>query len=102
MERIKSQFLPLPCVGEVSGLGLMIGIEIVEDKATRKGFDPTSGLMHDIQDKALEKGLFVRVSDESWSSANRISFCPPLVVTKEEVDKIIDILYPIVSELKPS
>ena len=102
MERIKSQFLPLPCVGEVSGLGIMIGIEIVEDKATRKGFDPASGLMHDIQVKALEKGLFVRVSDESWSSANRISFCPPLIVTKEEVDKILDILYEIVSSLKPS
>lgn len=100
MERLKSQFLPLPCVGEVSGLGLMIGIEIVEDKAARKGFDPASGMMHTIQDKALEKGLFVRVSDQSWSSANRISFCPPLIVTKEEVDKILDILYPIVSSLK--
>jgi putrescine aminotransferase len=102
MDRLKAQFLPLPCVGEVSGLGLMIGIEIVEDKATRKGFDPASGVMHAIQDKALENGLFVRVSDQSWSSANRISFCPPLVVTKEEVDRILDILYPIVSSLKPS
>lgn len=102
MERLKSQFLPLPCVGEVSGLGLMIGIEIVEDKATKKGVDPASGVMHTIQDKALENGLFVRVSDQSWSSSNRVSFCPPLVVTKEEVDKILDILYPIVSSLKPS
>lgn len=102
MERIKAQFLPLSCVGEVSGLGLMIGIEIVEDKATKKGVDPASGVMHTIQDKALENGLFVRVSDQSWSSSNRVSFCPPLVVTKEEVDKILDILYPIVSSLKPS
>jgi len=102
MERLKSQFLPLPCVGEVSGLGLMIGIEIVEDKANKKGFDPASGVMHTIQDKALENGLFVRVSDQSWTSSNRVSFCPPLVVTKEEVDKILDILYPIVAALKPS
>jgi putrescine aminotransferase len=102
MEYIKAQFSPLPCVGEVSGLGLMIGIEIVEDKATKKGFDPASGVMHSIQDKALENGLFVRVSDQSWSSSNRISFCPPLVVTKEEIDKALDILYPIVAALKPS
>jgi len=102
MERLKAQFLPLPCVGEVSGLGLMIGIEIVKDKATRKGFDLASEVMHGIQDKALENGLFVRVSDQSWSSSNRISFCPPLVVTKEEVDKALDILYPIVAALKPS
>ena len=102
LERLKSQFLPLPCVGEVSGLGLMIGIEIVEDKATKRGCAPDSGVMHAIQDKALENGLFVRVSDQSWSSANRISFCPPLVVTKEEVDTILDILYPIVADLKPA
>ena len=100
MERLQSQFTALPCVGEVSGLGLMIGIEIVKDKAAKKGFDPASGVMHQIQDKALENGLFVRVSDESWSSANRISFCPPLTVTKEEVDRILDILYPIVAGLK--
>ncbi len=100
MERIKKQFLPLPHVGEVSGIGLMIGIEIVENKETGKGFDPASNMMHIIQDKALEKGLFVRVSDESWSSANRISFCPPLTVTREEIDRMLDILYPIVAEIK--
>ena len=102
MERLKSQFLPLPCVGEVSGVGLMIGIEIVEDKAKKKGFDPATHVMQNIQNQALEKGLFVRVSDQSWSAANRISFCPPLIVTKPDVDKILDILYSIVSNLKPA
>jgi putrescine aminotransferase len=102
MERLRSQFLSLPHVGEISGLGLMIGIEIVEDKATRKGYTNTFDVMHSIQDEALEKGLFVRVSDETWSSANRISVCPPLTVTKEEIDKILDILYPIVANVKSS
>lgn len=101
LERLKGKFLELPCVGEISGLGLMIGIEIVEDKATKRGFDPDSKVMLDIQQKALEKGLFIRVSDQSWSSGNRISFCPPLTVTKQEVDRILDILYPLVTALKP-
>lgn len=102
MKRLKAQFSPLPCVGEISGLGLMIGIEIVEDKGAKRGFNPASRVMNTIQDKALEKGLFVRVSDQSWSSANRISFCPPLVVTKEETDKMLDILYSVVNTLKHS
>lgn len=102
MERLTGEFLDLPCVGEVSGLGLMIGIEIVEDKANRRGFHPDSKTMHNLQEQALENGLFVRVSDQSWSSANRISFCPPLIITEEEIDKILDILYPLVADLRPS
>jgi adenosylmethionine-8-amino-7-oxononanoate aminotransferase len=102
MKRLKGEFLDLPCVGEVSGLGLMIGIEIVEDKANRRGFHPDSKTMYNLQEQALENGLFVRVSDQSWSSANRISFCPPLIITEEEIDKILDILYPLVADLRPS
>ncbi|MFC1863989.1 aspartate aminotransferase family protein [Thermodesulfobacteriota bacterium] len=101
MDRFRNEFLDLPCVGEVSGLGLMIGIEIVEDKEAHRGFDPDSNRMLDIQQALYDKGLFLRVSDQHWSSANRISFCPPLTVTREEVDRIIDILQPVVAEVKP-
>jgi len=73
----------------------------VEDKAARRGFDPNTKTMLNLQEEAFKNGLFVRVSDQSWSSGNRISFCPPLTVTKEEVDRIIDILYPIVASVKP-
>ncbi len=101
MGRLKAEFLELPCVGEVTGLGLMIGIEIVEDRAARRGFDPNTKTMLNVQEEAFKNGLFVRVSDQSWSSGNRISFCPPLTVTKEEVDRILDILHPIVASVKP-
>ena len=102
MEQLRKRFLEkLPCVGEVSGYGLMIGIEIVEDKAAKRGFDPESKTMLNIQQKAFANGLFIRVSDQSWGPANRISFCPPLIVKKEEIDKILDILHPLVAALKP-
>lgn len=102
MERLKEQFLPLPCVAEISGLGLMIGIEIVKDKEKKKGFDPNSGVMNDLKNKAFEKGLLVRVTDESWSPSNRLSFGPPLISTKEEIDRMLDILYALLTELKSS
>jgi len=70
LERLKRDFLPLPCVGEVSGLGLMLGIEIVADKTTRAVFDRKINVMQKIQDMALEKGLFVRTSDIGGPPAN--------------------------------
>jgi putrescine aminotransferase len=100
--RLRAEFLDLPCVGEISGLGLMIGIEIVQDKAAKRGFRPDTKTMLNIQEKAFKNGLFIRVSDQSWSSGNRISFCPPLTVSKEEVNRMIDILKPIVAALRPA
>ena len=101
LARLKRDFEPLPCVGGADGLGLMLGIEIVADKTTRKPFDPQLNIMEKLQDRALEKGLFVRVANIGGTPSDRIVFAPPLVITTEEVDKALDILYPIVAELKP-
>lgn len=101
LERLKRQFEPLPCVGEVGGLGLMLGVEIVADKATKRPFDRKLNIMQQLQDRALEKGLYIRVSDIGSTPGDRIAFCPPLVITAEEVDKALDVLHPILATLKP-
>jgi adenosylmethionine-8-amino-7-oxononanoate aminotransferase len=95
MGRLKAEFLPLPCVGEVSGLGLMLALEIVADKATRASFPAEQGVPMRIGAETHQKGLLVRVG-------NRIAFTPPLIITKEEVDKALDILLPIVASVKAS
>jgi len=100
--RLRQDFEPLPCVGGVNGLGLMLGMEIVADKATRKPFDPKLNVMQKLQDQALEKGLFLRMAGISGTPSDRIVFAPPLVITTREVDKALEILYPIVAGLKPS
>ncbi|GAH20634.1 unnamed protein product, partial [marine sediment metagenome] len=102
LERLKRDFEPLPCVGGANGLGLMLGIEIVADKATKRPFDRKLNIMQRIQDSALEKGIFLRMADISSTPSDRIVFAPPLVITGEEVDKALDILFPIVATLKPS
>jgi len=101
-ERLDAEFKPLPYVGCIDGLGLMLGIEIVSDKSTRRAFDPALQVMPKIQKEAMEAGLFLRITTIDTCPGDRICFAPPLVITKEEVDKILDILYPIVSGIKPN
>jgi len=43
--------------------------------------------------------MYIRVSDISSTPGNRIAFAPPLVITTEEIDEALDILYPIVANL---
>lgn len=101
LERLNAEFSPLPCVGPVGGLGLMLGMEILADKSTKRAFDPTLNILPQVQKQALEAGLFLRITTTDTCPGDRICFCPPLIINKKEVDRALDILYPIVSNLKP-
>jgi adenosylmethionine-8-amino-7-oxononanoate aminotransferase len=98
LERLRSVLGPLPWVSDIGGLGLMIGIEIVADKAAKKPFDRKLNIMQRIHEKALEKGLYIRISDIGATPGDRVAFSPPLIITAEEADKIIDVLHSVVSE----
>ena len=99
LDRLNSEFKSLPFVGHVGGLGLMIGIEIVVDKATRKPFDPAVNITGKIREQAFKGGLSMGVIPAALAAGDSCWFCPPLVITVEEVDKALDILYPILANL---
>jgi adenosylmethionine-8-amino-7-oxononanoate aminotransferase len=99
-DRLNNEFKSLPFVGNVSGLGLMIGIEIVADKATRKSFDPSVDIATKIPAEALKAGLSLRAIPAAVAAGDSVQFCPPLVITIEEADRALDILYPILANLK--
>jgi 4-aminobutyrate aminotransferase len=73
-----------PSVGDVRGRGLMIGIELVQDKATR---EPAAALRNRVETMAFERGLMVLGCGES-----SIRLCPPLIVSSEEAAVALDIL----------
>ena len=99
LDRLNSEFKSLPFVGNIIGLGLMIGIEIVADKATRKPFDPTVDIATKIPAEALKGGLSLRAIPAAVAAGDIVQFCPPLVITVEEADKALDILYPVLANL---
>jgi adenosylmethionine-8-amino-7-oxononanoate aminotransferase len=73
-------------VGEVRGLGLLAGIEIVEDRDTKARFPASSGIGKKVRDELFSLGLCTRVTDDI------ICLAPPLVINEEEVDRIADIV----------
>ena len=73
-----------PSIGAVRCVGLMIGIEFVEDRATRK---PAAKLRDKVVDKAFELGLLTL---GCGTSVIRVS--PPLCISREEIDEGVAIL----------
>ena len=81
----------LPNVGEVRGLGMMCGIELVADKSTKA---PALGLGVKISREAMARGLLVRARPGSADPQMGDTLClsPPLSTPTEILDKIPQIL----------
>jgi adenosylmethionine-8-amino-7-oxononanoate aminotransferase len=77
---------PLGVIGEIRGKGLMIGVELVRDPATRAPFPAETPLGLTLGKRCLANGLLLRY-DPHW-----IAFGPPLVVTESDVDRMVAIL----------
>ena len=75
----------LPHVGNVRGLGLMCGVEIVADKDSKAWFEPDFGLGAKLSAALLERKLFTRVRNEV------ICLAPPLSTDESTLDEIVDI-----------
>jgi adenosylmethionine-8-amino-7-oxononanoate aminotransferase len=69
-----------PFVGDVRGIGLMVGIEMVADKATKAPLPKTSDLPARVAREAYRRGLMTRVS------GSNMILSPPLVISAQEVD----------------
>ena len=74
-----------PTVGDVRGLGLICGLEIVKDGATKEKFSESGEELKALADNLHNRGLLTR-------AASIISLSPPLCISADEVDRIIDIL----------
>ncbi len=85
------EFMKFPHVGEVHGIGLFCSIDLVKDKTTKEKLAMETGRA--LTKRAVEKGLIVR-------GGAMIGLTPPLTCTKKQVDQAIDILKPIVAEMK--
>lgn len=74
-------------VGDVRGIGLMTGIEMVTDKAKRSPMTRASDTPARVARAAYERGLMVRVSGPN------LILSPPLTINASEIDFLVDTLH---------
>ena len=72
-------FADHPLVGDVRGVGLIAGVELVADKATRAPFAPAGGVGAMVMRESEKNGLIIR------AIGDRIAFTPPLIITAAEI-----------------
>ena len=80
-----------PIIGDVRGLGLMCGLEIVRDRQTKEYFPENADLGPRLTQGFADHGVFLR-------GGNVINIMPPLCVTPEEIDQIVTVLDLVIGE----
>ena len=83
-----------PVIGDVRGLGAMIGLELVKDRETK---EPAAGLVKEIIQRCANKGLLI---ENAGVYGNVIRFLAPLVITDAQLDAGLDILEEAIRTIK--
>ena len=84
MDRLRSWPAKFKNVGDVRGLGLMIGVELVRDQASK---ERAPELRDRLVAMAFERGLLVL-----GAGRNVLRLCPPLIITRDQADFAVDTL----------
>jgi adenosylmethionine-8-amino-7-oxononanoate aminotransferase len=84
-------FRDLPHVGDVRGLGMMCGVELVEDRDSKK---PAIGFGAKVMRESLERGLLTRIRAGGADPAIGDTICvaPPLMTPEVSIDRIVTVL----------
>lgn len=77
----------LPFVGHTRGMGLLGGLELVQDVAAKRFFAPEAKAAMRVAALATEAGLLVRALP-----GDTIAICPPLVITEAQIDELFGLL----------
>lgn len=94
-DRLKQGLLGLaekhPLIGEVRGMGLMLGVELVEDRQSKK---PASAAAAWVMEAAKDRGLIIGKGG-LWGQTLRIK--PPMCITNDDADFLIECLDEVLS-----
>lgn len=89
LDGLKALETEFEVIGNVRGQGLMCAVEFVADRATKA----PANIGEKVRKAAIERGLFTRAIGDT------IAFAPPLVISADEVDQIIQIMGESIAEV---
>ena len=93
LERLETLY-EHPSVGDVRGLGLLAAVELVKDRDSKEAFPDTAQLMARISKKLYDKKIV------SFRAGDIISICPPLTISRDEVDFLVSALDETIGEVE--
>jgi adenosylmethionine-8-amino-7-oxononanoate aminotransferase len=106
-ETLRAALAPLsshPCVGDIRGRGLLLGIEFVRDKSTRAPFDPALNIAAKIRTAAMDAGVLTYPTQGcvDGTRGDHILLAPPFILTSAESTQIANALSAALAKVFPT
>jgi hypothetical protein len=91
-KRLRTALADHPHVGDIRGRGLFRGIELVEDRATKKPFDPKLRMHARVKRKAMQAGLMCYPMGGAIDGVqgDHVLLAPPFIVEEAQLDELVD------------
>jgi adenosylmethionine-8-amino-7-oxononanoate aminotransferase len=100
---LTAAFSDHPNVGDIrGGKGLLAAMEFVEDRATKKNFAGDRKIASRLQAEMMKRGVVTRTRPSGGvhpAPGDAVYFAPPLVVTAEQVDRLVSVSRDAVKEV---
>lgn len=83
-----------PHVGDIRGRGLLMGVELVEDRETRRPFDAARGVNGRIKAAAMARGLicYPGGGGADGVDGDHVLLAPPFIISEAELDALVEML----------
>jgi adenosylmethionine-8-amino-7-oxononanoate aminotransferase len=94
-ERLEELSNRHPTIGEVRGLGLAVGAELVKDRASKQPFPREANFSMRLAKAARERGLLISAPSGNLAAgggADQLRLTPPMVISQDELDVVVDVL----------
>lgn len=85
---LRREVEPLPCVGEVRGRGMLLGVDFTRDRSTRDTFPPAWDVTHRVEQKAFDSGLLLLggvPGSVAGVAGDHLQISPPYVLEEEHI-----------------
>lgn len=91
-QRLDSALGAHPHVGDIRGRGLFMGIELVQDRASKQTFDPALSLHARIKREAMARGLMVYPMGGTIDGrhGDHVLLAPPFIISDDELDQLTE------------
>jgi adenosylmethionine-8-amino-7-oxononanoate aminotransferase len=93
-EQLKARFGQHPHVGDIRGRGLLMALELVADRATKRPFEAKNGLAERIRLTARDHGLICYPTSGTADGTNgdHVLLAPPYIIDQDTVTQCVDLL----------
>jgi 4-aminobutyrate aminotransferase-like enzyme len=81
-------------IGDVRGLGLLLGVELVRERLTKVPFPPAWGVGRRVGNATLERGLvsYPGTGTADGLAGDHLLYAPPLIINPQQIDELVAIL----------